>query len=470
MVIVEPYVLPGTNAVPEGHVDSNVIVWTAREKEGRFTAEYGLTPACESVAIPSSVRLPQTRAELKYSATLTNLELDARVYYRVKLDDRLVAKGAFNSRRSATNAIHFVAVGDTVRGHAAESRIAWLIWQRHPDFFLHLGDVVYPKGTLREYHQMFWSCYNNRGLASPESGAPIMAETPFYVTLGNHDVIFGLDLDTLPDGLAVFYFFQAPLNGPGRLRAEFPLRGSPDRVAQFREAAGPAFPALCFYSFDQGPVHFVCLDGNPYSHFLDPALSDWLTRDLASTRQPWKVVFSHKPAFQTALTDYNSQQVRWLAPILQTMGVDLMLSGHTHNYQRTRPLRFSPHGTNDVLHPSRVNGDFEIDRVFDGETNTVPAGVIHIVSGGGGARLMDAQLQSNLELGRHEPGNWVPYTASFVADRHSFSDITVSPERLVFTQIDLGGKVIDRFEIHKQARSGISVDSTNHLQSSGPRR
>ena len=155
------------------------------------------------------------------------------------------------------------------------------------------------------------------------------------------------------------------------------------------------------------------------------------------------------PAFQTAVKEYKAQQLRLLAPVFQRTGVDVVFSGHTHNYQRTYPLKFEPHGTNDPMNPTWVNGEFVIDKRFDGVTNQRPDGIVNVVSGGGGATLFDTQLHGHPVLENHNPANWVPYTIQLVADRHSFSDVTVTPDHFTLRQIDDSGREIDRFEIRK---------------------
>ena len=448
-VTVLPYVQPGANAVALNGFDSSRLVWVARGRQAEFTVDYGSSSAFGQTTRPVSVEIAAARRARKYVVMLTNLPLDSRCFYRVRRGDTLVREDSFAVRKSATNTIHFVAVGDTVHAQPDERRIAWWIHEQRPDFLLHLGDIVYFKGTVREYMRRLWPCYNEPGNFSPAAGAPIMGSVPFYVVLGNHDVRYGQDLAKLPDGLGAFYFFHAPLNGPRGLRCFIPVTGKPEQVAAFRAAAGDAFPALSFYSFENGPAHFLFLDGNNYTDFNEPALREWIERDLAAARTPWKFVISHQPGFQTGVKEFMFQQLRLLSPLFEKTGVDVVFCGHTHNYQRTRPLKFEPHGTNDPAHPLWVNGRFMVDGRFDGVTNQKPDGIVHVVSGAGGMRLFDVHLQGHPVLTNHDPANWVPYTAQLIADRYSFRDVTVTPEHFTLRQIDDAGREIDRFEIRK---------------------
>jgi len=452
-VTVLPYIQPGTNAVALNGIDSSRLVWVARGRLANFSVDYGTTPAYGQTASVLTVKLAAARDANKHVATLTNLVLDSKCYYRVRLGDKVVREDSFAVRKTATNSIHFVAVGDTVHNKVNERRIAWQMHQQHPDFLVHLGDIVYFEGTVGEYTRRLWPCYNDPSNFGPDKGAPIMGSVPFYVVLGNHDVRYGLDLAENPTGLAAFYYFHAPLNGPRGLKCAIPVTGKPQQLAEFREAAGDAFPNLSFYSFENGPAHFLFLDGNNYTDFSEPALRDWIERDLARARTPWKFVITHQPGFQTAVKEYKFQQLRLLSPMFERLGVDVVFSGHTHNYQRTYPLRFAPHGTNDPANPSWVNGRFTVDERFDGMTNQRPDGIIHVVSGAGGMRLHDAHLHGRPVLENINPANWVPITAKLVADRYSFSDVTVTPDHFTLRQIDDTGQEIDCFEIRKQRTS-----------------
>ena len=62
-------------------------------------------------------------------------------------------------------------------------------------------------------------------------------------------------------------------------------------------------------------------------------------------------------------------------------------------------------------------------------------------------------------LKNHDPANWVPYTARLIADRYSFSDVTVTPDHFVMRQIDDAGREIDRFEISKGQDSEVKGPS-----------
>ena len=100
----------------------------------------------------------------------------------------------------------------------------------------------------------------------------------------------------------------------------------------------------------------------------------------------------HNPAFSSSHQHYTEQAVRLWHPLFEACGVDVVFAGHVHNYQRTVPLTFAPASPGRDK-KGRVDGEFGLDRSFDGEKATGPKGVIHVVAGGGGASLYGPGLE-----------------------------------------------------------------------------
>jgi 3',5'-cyclic AMP phosphodiesterase CpdA len=89
-----------------------------------------------------------------------------------------------------------------------------------------------------------------------------------------------------------------------------------------------------WYSFDWGPVHIVGLDSDE----IGDAQLDWLDADLAATRQPWRIVFMHRPPFSNGWHG-SSAYLQWrYVPVFQKHGVQLVVTGHDHSYERTHPI------------------------------------------------------------------------------------------------------------------------------------
>jgi predicted phosphodiesterase len=450
-ILVKPYTQPGDGSKLE-HSDVKVIAWVTDQTAGDFAVEYGPTTTFGKMARPSMTPLSLSSNQLyfKYAANLYNLPFDSEVHYRVKLGDQTIRQSSFLTRKTAENPIRFVVVGDTASGTRAQKRIAYQLGQSNPEFMLIVGDIVYSNGLVREYFSRFWDVYNNTETSGPEVGAPMMQSVPFYGVLGNHDV-GATNLARFPDGLGAFYFFHPPRNQPRELNAATPLVGPPERIAAFKDAAGLSYPALNNYSFDNGPAHFLCLDANPYVKVNDPVLQDWIKRDLAQSQATWKFVFMHQPGIHTSERHYNEQQMRWLSPLFESNGVDVVFAGHVHNYQRSKPLRFAP-AANQSGRRGMVNGTFTLDDKFDGRENTKADGIIYIVTGGGGANLYDTNFTDNPTLWEYDRANWAPFTTKFIADRHSFTVVEAEKSKLTLRQIDDSGSEVDRILVTKPGR------------------
>jgi len=116
-----------------------------------------------------------------------------------------------------------------------------------------------------------------------------------------------------------------------------------------------------YYAFEAGPALFVSLD--VFTSDFGPGSDQraWLEQTLASSVRPWKFVFMHKGPYSCGSRHGGGQEVRRsMVPLFERYGVDIVFSGHDHDYERSRPiLDFGSPGTP----------------------------VLYVVSGGGGRRL-----------------------------------------------------------------------------------
>lgn len=175
-----------------------------------------------------------------------------------------------------------------------QGTLARLVRERDPDLCLHAGDVVYPDGARERWGAAFFRPF----------GA-LIRSVPLYALPGEHDL-------KTEDGRPFDEVFHPPTNGP---------------------AASPRT-----YSFDCGDVHFVAFDvtsGGGSSR----ERREWLAEDLARTSATWKVVLIQEPPFSDGKKGDSEGIKKHIVPILESLGVDLVLSGDDHNYQRFWPIR-----------------------------------------------------------------------------------------------------------------------------------
>jgi hypothetical protein len=133
--------------------------------------------------------------------------------------------------------------GDCGADTPEEKAIAYRVFRTKPHYVMITGDIVYDRGRISEYRSKFWPIYNAE-TASPEDGAPLLRSTLFLAAPGNHDIATR-DLNKNPDGLAYFYYWFQPLNGPVAPEGSSlvaPVVGPEETKKAFLAGAGKAFP------------------------------------------------------------------------------------------------------------------------------------------------------------------------------------------------------------------------------------
>ncbi|MBS1991468.1 MAG: metallophosphoesterase [Cyanobacteria bacterium SZAS LIN-2] len=410
------------------------------------------TPVKTDIAVSGVVR------QVQYRAKLTGLTPGEQFDYAVFADGVPVFRATARARPPQGAGFKALIFGDMGNGSKWQKLIAHQMAQqnkRGAELVISTGDVVYQNGRYSEYLSKFFAVYQPQK-EGPDHGATLFDDTVVLSCGGNHD--FGwLDTETLigfdeyPDVMAFYQLWSLPLNGPDSttLGANSPpLRGNPSAVRAMLAAAGERYPRMANYSYDYGAAHFLVLDANTYMDWTNAALRQWVEDDLKAVAPgQWKIVVFHQPGFTSNINHQSEQRMRFLADIFERNGVDVVFNGHAHLYDRSRPLKFAVAGgikPEAMDKDGYVAGQFVYDTKFDGVTNTVPDGVLYIVTGGGGAKLDSRELEG-------QPSLWQPSTAKLLGDRHSFTLADFSPEALRLTQIDYEGKTVDSFVITRKS-------------------
>ena len=464
-----PYIQPGPESrlVPGAEVAR--LAWQTVQREARFEVQFGRdTSYGQTTEIARTSRDYRGKGDkdsrFNYVCAFAGLQLGTEYRYRVHCNGETIAEGYFTTRQPRGRKIRFVAFGDNSFGEPSERAIAYQAYRANPDFIQNTGDNVYDAGLDTEYGRHFFPVYN-ADVPGPGIGAPLLRSIPFYCVLANHDVegkdpeknIPCANFEASADALAYYTNFHFPLNGPVAPAYPTVTCGPEKRLADFKACAGARFPTMANYSYDAGDAHLLCLDSNNYTDATDPALQAWIAADLAGSDASWKFVTFHHPPFNVGADHCHEQQMRVLAPLFEQHGVNFVLSGHEHNYQRTRPLRFSPRDTAKAhrLHAKDrvIPGDFKLDLAFDGEAKTRADGVIYLTTGAGGKYLYDVSYNG-------DPSKWVlpedgnlAYTVKMISDRHSLTVFDVERDELLMRQIDEQGSEIDRIRVTKTTTS-----------------
>ena len=459
-----PYVQPGTDGRLRDGEETMRLAWQTWRTPAEFEVHYGPDKSYGKTASISRTERIYRGADgmddrFNYICSLAGLALGRQYFYRVTCNGERLAEGYFTTRQPRGKALRFVSFGDNSHGDVSDRAIAYHAYQAHPDMVMNTGDNVYDCGLDNEYGRYFFPVYN-ADVAGPRIGGPLLRSVPFYSVIANHDVVstdannrIVANFDTHPDALAFYTNFHLPLNGPQAPSHPTSIVGKPEALDGFKASAGDRFPRMANYSFDCGDAHFLCLDSNLYVDPADAGLQAWIRSDLEGTDAPWKFVVYHHPAFNVGAEHYTQQHMRAFSPIFEELGVDMVLNGHEHTYQRTVPMRFQPHGPGQASNLNQkerlVPGNFTLDRRFDGGTVTKPDGIIYIVTGAGGRDLYDHGFTGNPGKWLHPEDDKVAYVENFVSDRHSLTVFDIDGEALTMRQIDESGQEIDRIRVTK---------------------
>jgi hypothetical protein len=448
--LVRPYVQLG-EAPARGVAGDLRLLWQTEDRDADWTVAYrprGGGP-WRSAEVPEMRRVAVAgiAPHRVYRATMRGLEPGAEFDYEVRRGTGPACSAAARAPKAAGQPCRFVVFGDCAAGTDEQKAVAFQAYQARPDFVFIAGDIVYTRGRISEYREKFWPVYDS-DVAAITAGAPLLRSTLVVAAPGNHDVA-ARDLNKLPDGLAYFLYWDQPLNGPigregGRLVPR--LVADEHNRAAFLEAAGPAYPRMANFSFDYGDAHWTVLDSNPYVDWTDPELRAWVERDLDAARDAaWRFVAFHHPPFHSSRAHAGDQRMRVLADVFEAGRVDIVWSGHVHNYQRTFPLTFRAQRGPDgqpVRISDKIPGAWDLDTSYDGRTRTRPRGVIYIITGAGGAGLYNPEQQD-------APTSWQPYTQRFLSRIHSLTVADLDGTRLTVRQVSARGEELDRFVVTK---------------------
>ena len=428
--LAKPYLQLGNDA------GALTLMWHAESGMGEWKVEWN-----SQSAKPVMRAINTGKRHFVYQTSLTGLKPGETFQYRVLLDGTQVFDAQAHAPAAAGQPYKFAVFGDCGAGTSGQKQVAVEVYKFKPDLVFIPGDIVYWFGLSNEYQSKFFPIFNADD-AGVKTGAPLMRSTIFTASVGNHDVA-GRNLGLHPGGLAYFYYWSLPLNGlPTFTRPG--LKGSSTQLQAFKDVTGDAFPRMSNYSFTYGNSYWLVLDSDSDIDWSQPELAQWVQGELASPvaqQAQWRFVGFHHPGFSSSHAHAGDQQMRVLSKTFEDAKVDVIFSGHVHNYQRTRPLKFKLESY-DASKSHKAPGEWTLDRKFDGKSQTKPEGIIYLITGAGGALLYDKGQGG-------DPKSWQDFTVQFVADVHSFTAVEVDGATASFRQLDDHGRVVDSFTITK---------------------
>lgn len=301
-------------------------------------------------------RVDGPSAGVVYEATLTDLVPGASYTYTV-LGRTFPLE--MPPADLADGPLVIAATGDMGVSDRARETVA-TIAEIAPELILHAGDISYAEGNQIEWHTWF------------EMVEEVAASTPWVTALGNHEV-GPLGIGNFPVSTEVDYYEQ---------RFSLPHNE-------------------IWYSFDWRGVHIVALD--TFSS-LDAPVDEqiaWLEADLADAADAhWTIAFLHEPLYSSNSHGSSPTVQEAFEAILVAGGVDLVVAAHDHGYERSYPMVA---GAATETHS---------------DTYTEGAGVVHLVTGGGG---------QSLYTGWEEPA---PAWSAARESLYHVTELRITPDRL----------------------------------------
>ena len=299
-----------------------------------------------------------------HEAHLCGLEPDTAYRYRVGGADAQHWSPTYSFRTAPDPALDpdaevtLAFTGDSRNGFDVWGEIVGVMQAHAPDVILFSGDAVSTGAVQAEWEAFF------------AAAEPLLATTPLIAAHGNHE------------GNAINYYAQVVLPGDEEQ-----------------------------FGLDYGPLHLTVVNDSPGDDAeIEGEIRDFLQADLEASRDaPWNLMMHHRPLW-SASTRHGSNtrlQAAW-GPIIDAAELDLVLSGHDHDYERSKPMR----------------GSAAQDSTADG--------TVYLVAGGAGASLYE---------------NGTDTFTAYSEKTHSTVVLELRPGTLEATALREDGSTIETFSL-----------------------
>ncbi|MFT3694708.1 MAG: metallophosphoesterase [Kofleriaceae bacterium] len=225
-----------------------------------------------------------------YHAVLTQLPIGPKIDYKVIVGDKVKGAGSFRMGvPPGESKFRFVVFGDTRTNHQVHRDVIAGAVKQNPDFYLHTGDMVEFGGDPEQWLLYF-------GIERP-----LMEHAPILPAIGNHDLG--------NRGYYNRYFFLDMWTKGER-----------------------------YFVTDWGNVRFVALDlnvvcsGCSQYEFVRSALEE------GAKQKKLMVMFLHYPPYSSGAHGSNLELREVMGKLAKTYGVELVITGHDHDYERTKSI------------------------------------------------------------------------------------------------------------------------------------
>jgi len=275
----------------------------------------------------------------------------------------------------AYTTINFTVVGDNQGQVECWERITRLMFEEAPQFVVHVGDMVAYGHHKDDWTDEFFKQAQN-----------LMRHVPLYPAIGNHEM----------NDEKYYQYFNRPDND-------------------------------AFYTLKKGDLRLIFVDTNK-DLLKGSAQYRKLEEALAGCKERWKIVVHHHPPFTSDIASYRSSlmatadkgdpNIFQLKQLYETYGVDLVLSGHVHGYEKSYPI-YQNH--------------------IDAEN-----GVVYVISAGGGG-------------GCNQPSSYKEWFTEKSQRRMHFLNVQIVGDKLMVEAIDTSRIVFDRWEMQKKNTATVNA-------------
>ncbi len=218
---------------------------------------------------------------------------------------------------NAEKSVRFAIIGDSGTGLKPQFDVGRLMAEYRAsfpyDFVVMLGDNIYGGKSPADFKRKFEDPY-----------AQLLSEgVKFFAALGNHD-------------------------------------GTSERYYKLFNMDGRRY-----YNYKRDEVEFFALDSN----YMDPEQLNWLREQLKKSGTKWKICYFHHPLYSDGKKHGPDLDLRrLLEPLFIEMGVNVVLTGHEHFYERVKPKNGITHfvlGNSGELRPGNLRRSADVDKGFD---------------------------------------------------------------------------------------------------------
>lgn len=329
-----------------------------------------------------------------HEAHVCGLTADTAYYYKVGGPGHwsAVYDIATAPAPASTQPFKFLLAGDSRSGPEVYAQIMEKARDEGIDFQVFSGDFI--DNTTNQDH---WEAFFE-GSSGTYTTQEAIATRPLMPVNGNHD------------NLSVYYTGQFAL---------------PQEISSGEGAQGEEW-----YSFDYANAHFVMANSENAS--IGGPQADWLRSDMEKvdrTKTPWVIVVFHTPPYTCGSQhqgDSDLPRAEW-QPIFDDLKVDLVLTGHVHNYQRSVPIRGFQTGTTQGLEAASGANKAPVNE----------SGTVYVISAGAGGDLYNADQASSCSY-------------SYITEKvNNYVIVEIENRTLRFKALRLDGTEIDAFDYTK---------------------